>query len=496
MHTTTFTNNTHPPDWRNPVPSGRYNLLVIGGGSAGLVSAVGAAGLGAKVALVEKKYLGGDCLHAGCVPSKALIHASRTAAALRQSADSDTGVTFHGDLHVDFAAVMDRVRRVRAEISYHDSAKRFRDLGIDLFFGAGEFTAPDQFTIGGQTIRFARAIIATGARAAHIPIPGLDPGTFLTNETLFELESQPQRLAIIGAGPIGAEMAQAFARLGSQVALFDRLPTLAALPDPDGQTLIQAALRRDGVQFFPESTLLRVEAAAGERVIVFSHAGQEQRFSADAILLAAGRRPNLEGLGLEAAGVATTPKGITVDDFLRTGNPRIFAAGDVALPQQFTHVADASARIALQNALFFGRKRASALTIPWAIYTDPEIAHIGRFPHEAEAAGIPTATWHTPIGATDRGRTDGADGFVKLYTHRNSDKLVGATIVAENAGELISIVGTAMAAGAGLGTLSRTIFPYPTQAEAIRKSADAWNRTRLTPTVARLFRAWLRLARR
>lgn len=493
---TTFVANTHPADWQNPTPRGRYNLLVIGGGSAGLVAAVGAAGLGAKVALVEKHLLGGDCLYAGCVPSKTLIRAARAVGDLRRSAEASLGVTLNGELTVDFAAVMERVRRVRAEISHHDSAERFRKLGIDVYLGSGAFSGPDGFAIDGRTIRFAKAVIATGARAAHVPIPGLEPGSYLTNEGIFELTALPPRLAVIGAGPVGAEMAQAFARLGSRVALFDILPTIAGVRDADAQALLREAFTRDGIALHLEGQITRVETRDGARVLHVTQGGRAYEVTADAILLAAGRQPNVEGLNLEAAGVAWTRKGVTVDDHLRTANPRIYAAGDVAIPHQFTHMADASARIVLQNALFFGRQRYGNLIAPWAVYTDPEIAHVGRFPHEAQAAGLATDTYTIAIGDTDRGRADGESGFVKIYTRRGSDRIVGATIVARHAGELISEVTTAMQAGAGLGVLARTIHPYPTQAEAIRKAADAYNRTRLTPAVARLFKAVLGLTRR
>jgi pyruvate/2-oxoglutarate dehydrogenase complex dihydrolipoamide dehydrogenase (E3) component len=487
--------NAHPPDWQNPTPDGRYNLLVVGGGSAGLVAAVGAAGLGAKVALVEKYLLGGDCLNVGCVPSKTLIRSAKAVGEIRRAVCGDLGVTLAGEVTVDFAAIMARVRKVRAEISHHDSAYRFRDLGIDVYLGEGQFAGPDSFTVDGRTLHFKKAILATGSRPASIPIPGLAETGYITNVSLFELTEQPQRLAVIGAGPIGAEIAQAFARLGSSVYLFDILPVVAGLHDPDGQELIRNALAQDGVQFFLESQTQQIEAVPQGKQITFTHAGETKRIVVDEILLAVGRQPNLEGLNLEAAGVQYNKKGLVVNDYLQTTNGRIYGSGDIAIPHQFTHTAAATSRLTLQNALFLGRKKYSDLIIPWTVYTDPEIAHTGLSPHEAAEKGIETDTFTTAIGDTDRGRTDAADGFVKVYVKKGTDKIVGATIVGHHAGEMISEMTVAMKAGAGLATISNTIHPYPTQAEAMQKTADAWNRTRLTPTVARLLKTWLSWSR-
>ena len=481
--------NAHPSDWQNPTPDGRYNLLVIGGGSAGLVAAAGAVGLGAKVALVEKHLLGGDCLFAGCVPSKTILRSAKAVGDIRRAAE--LGVHVGGEVSVDFAAVMERMRKIRADISFHDSAKRFTDLGIDLYLGEGQFTGKNTFAVDGRTIEFSKAVIATGSRAASIPISGLAEAGYITNEGVFELTELPQRLAIIGAGPIGAEMAQAFARFGSQVSVFDLMPTIGGLRDPEGVKLVRQTLEADGVQFYLQSKTEKIEQIDREKVITFAYEGQTQKVTVDEILLAAGRQPNVDGLNLEAAGVAYSKKGLEVNDRLQTSNPDIFGAGDVAIPAMFTHTADATARMVLQNAFFFGRKKYSDLIIPWTVYTDPEIAHVGLFDYEAEEKGIPVDIFSTEIQDTDRGRADGDDGFVKIYVKKGTDKIVGATIVGRHAGEMISEVTTAMMAGKGLSLLSQTIHPYPTQAEAIKKTADAWNRTRLTPFVASLFNKWL-----
>lgn len=481
--------NAHPADWQNPTPNGRYNLLVIGGGSAGLVAAAGAAGIGAKVALVEKHLLGGDCLNAGCVPSKTVLRSAKAIGDIRRAAE--LGVHVGGEVTVDFTAVMERMRRIRADISYHDAATRFRDLGIDLYLGDGQFTGKNTFEVDGRSIEFSKAVIATGSRAATIPIPGLAEAGYITNEGVFELTQLPQRLAIIGAGPIGAEMAQAFARFGSQVSVFDLLPIIGGLRDPEGIALVRGALEADGVQFYLESKTEKVECVGDEKVITFQHNGQTQTVTVDEILLAAGRQPNVGELKLEAAGVEYSKKGLTVNGRLQTTNPDIFGAGDVAIPAMFTHTADATARMAVQNAFFFGRKKYSDLIIPWTVYTDPEVAHVGLFDYEAEERGIAVDTFTTKIRDTDRGRADGDDGFVKIYVKKGTDKILGATIIGRYAGEMISEITTAMMAGKGLGTLAQTIHPYPTQAEAIKKTADAWNRTRLTPFVAKVFKKWL-----
>ena len=335
--------NAHPADWQNPTPDGRYNLLVIGGGSAGLVAAAGAAGIGAKVALVEKHLLGGDCLVAGCVPSKTILRSAKAVGDIRRAAD--VGVHVGGEVEVDFAAVMARMRRVRADISFHDSARRFRDMGIDLYLGDGQFTGKNTFVVDGRPIEFSKAVIATGSRAAELPIPGLAEAGYITNEGVFELTERPNRLAIIGAGPIGAEMAQAFARFGSQVTVIELLPTIGGLRDPEGVALVRGALEADGVQFYLESKTEKVEKVGAEKVITFEHQGQTQTLAVDEILLAAGRQPNIDGLNLEAAGVEHSKKGLTVNDRLQTTNPDIFVVCDVAIPANFTQTADATERM-------------------------------------------------------------------------------------------------------------------------------------------------------
>jgi pyruvate/2-oxoglutarate dehydrogenase complex dihydrolipoamide dehydrogenase (E3) component len=483
--------NVAPSDWVNPEPAPRYNLVVIGAGTAGLVTAAGAAGLGARVALIERELLGGDCLNVGCVPSKALLRAARACAEVRGARAFGIGVP--ADVPVDFAAVMARLRRLRAELSGNDSARRFRGLGVDVFLGAGRFTAPDAVEVGGKSLQFHRAVIATGARAARPSTPGLAEAGYLTNENVFALTELPRRLAVIGAGPIGCELSQAFARFGSTVHLFGKHPTPLPREEPRAAAVVERSLRADGVKPVLGGEVVRVEKKETGKVL---HLQDGTTVGADQILVGVGRTPNVESLNLEAAGVRYSANGVEVDDRLRTTNPRIFAAGDVCSRYQFTHAADAMARLAIQNALFYGRARASALTIPWCTYTDPEIAHVGLYAHEAEARGIAVDRFVQEMQHVDRAVLDGdTEGFIEVLVHKGTDRLVGGTIVARHAGEMISELTLALVGKLGLGTLGRTIHPYPTQAEALRKVADAYNRTRLTPFVKRLFERWFRWTR-
>ena len=486
--------SVHPAAWQNPQPAARYDLVALGGGTAGLVSAIVSAGLGARVALVERALLGGDCLNVGCVPSKTLIRSARAAADAR--AATPLGVRV-GAVEVDFAAVMERVRRVRAEIAPHDSAQRYAGLGVDVFLGHGRFTAPDALDVAGATLRFKRAVIATGARPAPPAIPGLAEAGFLTNETVFSLVERPARLAVIGAGPIGCELAQALQRLGSQVTLVEVAEQVLIREDPDAAALVRAALERDGVEILLGAKLERVERRGGAKLLVVATPAGTRELAADEILVGSGRAPNVEELGLERAGVPFQPgRGVVVDERLRTANPRIFAAGDVCLPTKFTHAADASAKLVVRNAFFFGRRRAADLVMPWCTYTDPELAHVGLSARDAEARGIAVDSYEAPLAANDRARADGdADGFLKIHVKKGSDRIVGATLVARHAGEGIAPIATAMAGGIGLGRLVDLILPYPTQAELLKNVAGAYTRTRLTPFAARVLRALIRFAR-
>jgi pyruvate/2-oxoglutarate dehydrogenase complex dihydrolipoamide dehydrogenase (E3) component len=482
--------NVHPADWVNPEPAERYHLVVIGAGTAGLVSAAGAAGLGAKVAIIERHLMGGDCLNVGCVPSKGVIRASRAWQEARHAAERFGGPRTEGS--GNFGAAMERMRRLRAGISVHDSAARFKGLGIDVFLGDGRFVGPDAVEVGGKRLRFRRAVIATGGRAAVPPIPGLAEAGPLTNETIFNLTELPARLVVLGAGPIGCELAQTFARFGSQVTLLDMEGHVLVREDADAAEVVQKALQRDGVQL--ELGVKVLEARRG--VLVIERQGQKKELAADEILVAAGRAPNIEGLGLEAAGVKSTKHGVEVDDHLRTSNKNVFACGDVASRYQFTHLADAQARIVIQNALFFGRSKASALTIPWCTYTTPEIAHVGLYEKDAKERGVPVDTLTVPLSSVDRAILDGADeGFLRIHLEKGKDRILGATLVADHAGDMIGELCLAITHGIGLGKIASVIHPYPTQGEVIKKAADQWRRTKLTPGVKKLFERWFRVFR-
>ena len=327
------------------------------------------------------------------------------------------------------------------------------------------------------------------------PIPGLKEADPLTNETVFTLTEQPDRLAVIGSGPIGVELAQSFARFGSQVTLIEVEQGILSREDRDAAEIVAASMQRDGVETLLGTSVRAVRQDGAESVLEVTSGSGDGEVRADRILVAAGRLPNIEGLGLDAAGIESHPReGVLVDDRLRTSNRRVYAAGDICSRYKFTHMADAMARIVIGNALFFGRSRASRLNVPWCTYSDPELAHVGLSEPAAAEQGIAIDTYRTELSSVDRAVLDSqAEGFVKLHCKRGTDKVVGATIVASHAGELISEVTTAMTAGAGMRSIAATIHPYPTQAEAIRKAADAYQRTRLSPGVQRLLRAMLRL---
>jgi pyruvate/2-oxoglutarate dehydrogenase complex dihydrolipoamide dehydrogenase (E3) component len=482
--------NVHPPDWRNPQPAECYNLVVIGAGTAGLVSAAAASGLGAKVALIERELMGGDCLNFGCVPSKALLRAARAVADAGRM--EDYGVVIRSPPVVDFAAVMERMRRLRLELSEMDSVSRFHRLGVDVFIGEGRFSGPDSIAVGGQTLRFKRAVIATGSRAAILPIPWLTETGFLTNETIFSLTVLPKRLAVIGGGPLGCELAQAFRRFGSQVTLLEAASGILPREDVDAAQIVKNALMRDGIEIIENCRIQSAQAAKDKKIIRVDSASGCREIGFDEILVAAGRVPAVDGLGLEAAGIDYDRRiGVRVDDYLRTSNRRVFAAGDVCSAFKFTHVADAMARIVIRNALFYGRERVSALTIPWCTYTEPEIAHVGFYEDEARRRGIAVQTFVQPFSEVDRAVLDGeTEGFLKVHVRQGSDRILGATLVARHAGEMISELTLAIAGEIGLAAIAGIIHPYPTQAEALRKIADAYNRTRLTSRAKWLLGKW------
>jgi pyruvate/2-oxoglutarate dehydrogenase complex dihydrolipoamide dehydrogenase (E3) component len=448
-------------------------LVVIGAGTGGLVTSAIAAGLGARVALIEKDRMGGDCLNVGCVPSKALIHAARSG--------------------IGFADAMRRMRAVRDELAVNDSAERFTSLGVDVYHGTGRFVARDAIAVGDTTLRFARAVIATGARAAVPPIAGLEAAGYLTNETIFDLAQQPARMVIVGAGPIGCELGQVFARFGTQVTIVDLAPRVLMRDDPEAAAIVAASMQRDGVRFMFGVTPVRAERGSLFVAPLGAERDGDVRIETDAILIATGRAPNVEGFGLDVAGVRyDAASGVTIDDRLRTTNPNIYAVGDVCSALKFTHNSDWQARLVVPNALFFGigGGKVSRAVIPWCTYTTPELAHVG------ETRGIATETITVPMSTVDRAIIDNVtNGFLRVHLRRGTDRIVAATLVSEHAGESISEITVAMTNRVGLGGIGKTIHPYPTQAEVFRKAADAWRRQRLTPGARSIFERFFRLFR-
>ena len=490
-HNETLLGNVHPQDWVNPEPADRYHMVVIGAGTAGLVSAVVAASLGARVALIERAFMGGDCLNVGCVPSKGLIGAARAWHAARSGASLGAPVA---EGEGDFAVAMERMRRLRAGISHVDAAARFRELGVDVFFGQGSFTSPDTVEVGGRKLRFRRAVVATGARAAAPPIPGLNGVSYLTNETLFSLTEKPRRLGIIGAGPIGCEMAQSFARFGTEVTLLDMEPQILIREDADAARVVQQALARDGVRLELGAAIKGVREEADGIVVSGEREGLTLEVRCDELLVAVGRAPNVEDLGLEVAAVEFDHSGVLVNDRLQTTNSRIYAAGDIAPLLKFTHLADAHAAIVIQNALFFGRAKQSRLVVPWCTYTSPEIAHVGLYEKDAQNLGHSTDLITVPLEDVDRAVLDGeSEGFLRVVLEKGKDRILGATLVAEHAGEMIGSLSLAITHGIGLGKFASTIHPYPTQAEVVRKAANAWRKQKLSPTVSRVLELWFRV---
>lgn len=476
--------NIRPPDWRNPQPAGAYELLVLGAGPAGLLAARGAAMLGRKVALIERNLLGGNCLNTGCVPSKALIRTSRLYARMREA--RELGATQADEVRADAVAAMQRIRRLQTRLSRADSAYRLRDRGIDLYFGAGRFAGPTRVAVDdGSVLSFKKALVATGAQPMDPDIPGLAKTGYWTNETIFNLNATPRRLLVIGGGPLGCELAQAFCRLGSQVTIAQDDPMFLPREERDAAQILAESMANDGVQTYLNTQVVAVRAQGKEKIVDLVNEDHKISVCVDEILAGIGRSPNVGALALEAAQVEyDATSGIRVNDFLQTSNPRIYAAGDVCLEHKFTHMADASARIVLHNALLRGRRRLSSLTVPWCTYTDPEIAHVGLYVREAREQSIPVETYTILMHDVDRAVTDGDEsGFLKIHLQDGTDRILGATIVARRAGEMINELSLAITAGIGLRKLGQVVHAYPTQSLAIKMAADAYLLQRLRKPV-------------
>jgi pyruvate/2-oxoglutarate dehydrogenase complex dihydrolipoamide dehydrogenase (E3) component len=470
--------NLCPAEWHNPTPQPRYDLLIIGAGPAGLVAARDAVALGARVALIERHRLGGDNLNYGCIPSKSLLRTARLYAEMRHA--ENFGAMSPSPINFDWPAAMFRLQRIRTRVSRTYSAESLRNEGIALFFGNARFIGPDAVDVGGVSLRFKKALIATGCGPVLPDIPGLHEVGFLTNETVFDLKALPKSLLVIGGGPLGCELAQAFARLGTRTVIAHSEPLFLPSEERDAAQIVSDSLARDGVEIHLNSKAVKAHAERGMKSVDLLSDGLFTTTTVEQILTGIGRVPAIQGLELGVAGVAyDAAAGVEVDDFLRTRNPRIYAAGDVCLEHRFTNTAAASAHIAVRNALQRGRARLSALTIPWCTYTDPEVAHVGLYVRQARERSIPVKTFTVPLHDVDRAIADSEDtGFVKIHVREGTDRILGATIVARNAGEMINSISLALGAGIGLRKLTEAIHAYPTQGSAIWQAADAYVRTR------------------
>jgi pyruvate/2-oxoglutarate dehydrogenase complex dihydrolipoamide dehydrogenase (E3) component/uncharacterized membrane protein YdjX (TVP38/TMEM64 family) len=479
--------------WKKPRSFDR-NLVVIGAGSAGLVAAYIAAAVKAKVTLVERDRMGGDCLNTGCVPSKALLKSARVVAEMRRAAEYGLRVP---RVEFDFAEVMERVQRVVREVAPHDSVERYTGLGVECIRGEAKITSPWTVQIdGGRTLTTRAIVIAAGARPLVPPIPGIESVKVLTSDTVWELRELPQRLLVLGGGPIGCELAQAFARFGSRVTQVEMLPRLLAREDPEVSDMVRKAFDAEGIDVRTGHRALRVDPG---RTLVCEHEGREVRLQFDALLCALGRTPNTAGYGLEELGIPVTKaRTVETNEYLQTLYPNIYACGDVAGPYQFTHTASHQAWYAAVNALFspLRRFRADYSVIPWATFTEPEVARVGLNEVEAKEKAIAYEATVYGIDDLDRAIADGAArGMVKVLTAPGSDRILGATIVGEHAGELIIEFITAMKHGIGLNKILGTIHIYPTLVEANKYAAGAWKRAHAPRRVLAYlerFHTWMR----
>jgi len=476
---------------------GIYNVVVIGAGTAGLVTAAGTAGLGGRVALIERNLMGGDCLNFGCVPSKALISSARVIQQIRES--EKWGLDRQQPEFV-FEKVFERMRARRARIAPKDSQERFESLGVNVFHGEARFVSPHEVEVNGQRLRAKNFVIATGSRAVIPKIEGIDQVRYFTNETIFdELKAKPESMIVLGGGPIGCELTQTFCRLGTQVTMIQRGDQLLAREDRDVAEFLERRLIDEGVRIIKNVDARSVATTdAGKIALEFldRQPGRlaERTFFADALLIAIGRNPNLQSLDLKSAGVDVNERGVRVNDYLQTSQRDIYAVGDVIGPFLFTHMADAQARVVVRNIVApfqFLRQKMDYSVVPWCTYVDPEVAHVGLCEKEARQENVDYDLFVVPLQDVDRAVVESEDaGFAKILTRKGSDKILGATIIAPHAGDLLHEFVLAMKAGVGLGTIASTIHAYPTFAELARKAGDKFNKTRLTPRAKKIF-SWL-----
>lgn len=471
-----FLERVRPGNWRNPRPKGLYDLAVIGAGPAGLAAAEHAARRGFSVALIERAHLGGNSLNAGSVPSKAII---RTAHAYDAMRDADEfGAPEVEEPALDFTAAMARMRRIRTRISVYHSAHDLAALGIDLFFGEARFAGANALFVDDERLAFRKALIATGARPRIPDIPNLERTGYRTSATIFEMTALPKRLAVIGGGPLGCELAQAFCRLGAHVTIVQNNPKFLPREERDAAEILSWSMARDGMEIRLNTTATGTRRRGDTKILETLNNDVRGKIEADEILVCTGRVPNIETLDLAAAGIAADPRrGVTVDEFLRSSNPDVYAAGDACLPLKFTNAAQSSARMAVGNALLGTRQRHDNSVIPWCTFCDPEIAHIGLQVWDARRQAIPIKSYTVMLNDVDRAITDGQEtGFVKIHVAEGSDRILGATIVASRASELINEMAVIMSAGIGMQALADVVHTYPAQSGAIMLAAQAYRR--------------------
>ena len=493
-HNKKLRDHIHPADWKVEPSGDVYDMIAIGAGTAGLVSSGGAAMLGARSALIEKHLMGGDCLVTGCVPSKTLIKSAHVAHLARHAEEFGIKV---GSVEVDFPAVMERLRRVRADMAHHDGAERLKGMGVDVLFGTAKFTGPNTIDLDGKEVRFRRAMICTGGRAFVPGIPGLQENC-LTAESFFEQTELPRRFMVLGGGPIGSELAQTMQRLGSQVTMLIRGDKMVDKDDPEAGQIVREVFEEEGVDLRFKTNLLNVEKTAEGLKCTIESGGKETVEVFDQILAATGRRPNIENIGLEAAGVEFDKRGVKVNHLHQTSNKSIYAAGDVCSPFQFTHAAYAQAEYATLNALMPWPYRMNARdrVMSWVTYTDPEVAHAGPPFSELAEQSANIDIYELPIHDNDRAQTESEHrGFCRIHCKKGSDKIIAATIVCENAGEMIAEMSLAITQGMKLRHIQESIHAYPTRAEIIRNVAIEWKFTTLTPLMKKGFGVWLKVSR-
>ena len=494
-HNQKLRDNVHPQNWPTKPIDGVYDMIAIGAGTAGLVSSGGAAMLGAKSALIERHMMGGDCLVTGCVPSKTLIKSAHVAHQASKAHEFGVNV---GEVKVDFTKVMERLRRVRADMAHHDGAKKLDDMGVDVLFGNAKFTGPNTLDLDGKEIKFRRAMICAGGRPFVPDIPGLRDNC-LTSESFFELTELPEHFMVIGGGPIGCELAHSMRRLGSEVTILQRGQKIMDKDDPEAGEIIMEVFKEEGIDVRFGAELQKVEKRDGRLHCTIKHKDHEHELVVDQIMVATGRVPNVESLNLEAAGVEYHRRGITVDKHHRTSNKRIFAAGDICSPFQFTHAAYAQAEYATLNALMPWPYRLNAKdrVMSWVTYTDTEVAHAGPAYSEIEKQNANLDIYELPMKDNDRAQTESEHrGFCRIHCKKGTDKIVAATIVGENAGEMIAEMSLAITKGMRLKHIQETVHAYPTRAEIIRNTATEWKFSTLTTSIKSMVGVWFKISRR